>query len=80
MQIRNDKGRNQRGVLVTGRFSGGLVGGVAGTTSNKGTVIFESGIVDTDSITFTVIDLVQPDYTYDPDANRAGPSITVKFG
>lgn len=80
VQIRNDKGRNQRGVLVTGRFSGGLVGVVAGTTSNKGTVIFESGIVDTDSITFTVIDLVHPDYTYDPDANRAGPSITVKFG
>jgi hypothetical protein len=79
VQIRNDKGRNQRGVLVTGRFSDGLVGVVAGTTSNKGTVIFESGIVDTDSITFTVIDLAHPDYTYDPDANRRGPSVTVEF-
>jgi hypothetical protein len=56
-----------------------LTGFVAGTTSNKGTVIFESGPVDADEVTFTVINLIHPEYRYEPDDNRRGPSVTVEF-
>jgi hypothetical protein len=42
-------------------------------------VTFESGIVEGESVTFTVTDLSHPDYTYAPGDNRRGPSVTVEF-
>ena len=79
VQVRNDDGRDQAGVLVSGRFSSGEVGAVSGTTGRRGRVIFDSGPVDTDTVTFTVTDLTHPEYRYEPDDNRRGPSVTVGF-
>lgn len=79
VRVRNNDSKNQRNVLVTGRFSGGYNGLVGGTTNNKGKVIFESGTVTGETVTFTVINLVHPRYVYAPDDNRRGPSVTVEF-
>ncbi|NNL13409.1 MAG: hypothetical protein HKO82_06955 [Acidimicrobiia bacterium] len=79
VQVRNDDGRDQEGVVVVGRFSSGDVRVVTGTTGKRGRVIIESGPIDTDTVTFTVIDLTHPEYRYEPDDNRRGPSVTVGF-
>jgi hypothetical protein len=79
VQIRNGRDRNQRGVLVVGRFDTGEPQLVSGTTNNKGTVIFESGVVDSEAVTFTVVDLILENYAYAPEDNRRGPSVTVEF-
>lgn len=77
--VRNDDDRNQRGVRVIGRFSGGYVGDVAGVTNNKGKVIFESGTVTGDTVTFRVTNLTLPGYVYAPEDNRRGPAVVVDF-
>ncbi len=79
VRVRNDAGRNQRGVVVSGRFTGGVTQLVSGSTNPRGRVTFESGPVDGASVTFTIIDLVHPDYAYAPENNRQGPSVTVEF-
>ncbi len=79
VQVRNDDDDNQRGVLVTGRFTGGYAGLVSATTNRKGKVVFESGTVEGDSVTFSVLSLRHPDYLYAPKDNRRGPSVTVEF-
>jgi hypothetical protein len=79
VQVRNDESRNQGGVLVVGRFSAGDLRQVSAITNNKGKVTFESGIVGSDSVTFTVVDLVLEDYAYAPEDNRRGPSVNVEF-
>ena len=77
--MRNDDGEDQRGVVVTGAFSGGYRGPAVGVTGGNGRVVFESGTVVGDSVTFRVINLTHPDYVYEPEDNRRGPTVTVEF-
>ncbi|MGI9649539.1 MAG: hypothetical protein ACR2OI_13590 [Acidimicrobiia bacterium] len=79
VRVKNDTGQRQRGVLVLAQFKGGWSGLVSGTTNNRGDVVLNSGPVEGDSVTFTVLDLQHPDYVYDPEQNTVGPSITVTF-
>lgn len=79
VKVRNQDGDEQEDVQVLGRFSGGYTGIVSGTTDDKGRVRFESGTVEGDSVTFTVLNLVHTDYVYAPEENRRGPSVTVEF-
>jgi hypothetical protein len=80
VQIRDQAGENQSGVLVAGRFSGAYSELVTGTTGRRGKVVFESATIGDDdpSVTFTVVGLEHPDYVYAPEDNRRGPSVTVE--
>jgi hypothetical protein len=79
VKVRNNANRDQSGVLVVGRFNAGRPQQVSGTTDKKGKVRFESGIIASDEVTFTVVNLVLEDYAYAPEDNRRGPSVTVEF-
>lgn len=81
VKVKNEDGKNQRGVQVSGTFSGDFTGNVVEVTNNKGSVTFQSDKMDDDEavIRFMVTHLAHPDYTYDPAANVEGPSVVVEF-
>ena len=62
---------------VTGQWSGAYGGIVSGETDDDGEIEFETpGILSAESITFTVLNISNPRFTYDPSQNVA-TSITI---
>jgi hypothetical protein len=63
---------------VSGEWSGAASGRVSGITGSGGTIEFRTGKVrDGNSVIFTVVDVTHDTYSYDPDANHNGNSVTV---
>lgn len=79
VQVRNDDGKNQRNVVVSGRFEGVYETTVTGTTNNKGKVIFETPRLSEGTLRFTITGLSHPDYAYAPSDNEAASSISFEI-
>jgi hypothetical protein len=79
VRVKNHLGQRGRGVLVLAQYEGGWSGLVSGTTNNRGDVVLASGLVEGESVTFTVLDLQHPDFVYAPEENAIEASIEIFF-
>lgn len=76
----HDAGHNPvSGATVSGSWSGGTSGNASCTTGSNGTCSVTSGNINNSqsSATFTVTNLTNSSYTYDPSANDVSSSITI---
>jgi PKD repeat protein len=76
--INDEDGNPVSNATVFGEWSGAASGKVSGMTGSGGTIKFTTDkMKDGNSVTFTVVDVTHDTYSYDPDANHNGNSITV---
>jgi len=61
----------RRDILVTGRWDGAHTGTVSGLTAPSGRVTLFAPAISADSLTFTIVSVAHPDYSYQPALNLA---------